>query len=133
MKGASFGLWEKAYNNTVTGESGFVYPEFKGYHAETYWAEIQGKSHNGFTVYVYTDDVFLRMFTPKEPALPAKTAIEYPSGNISFLSSINSIGTKFQNMQGPQAFPAQFYPVKIYNSVLQLKLVFDFNQVKHER
>ena len=129
MKGASFGLWEKAYNNTVTGESGFIYPEFKGYHAATYWAEINGKQHNGFTVYISSDDVFLRMFTPQEPAQPAKTVTEYPPGNISFLSSINSIGTKFQNMQGPQAFPAQFNPVKIYGSVLNLKLAFDFNQV----
>src|SRR5690606_2487826 len=34
MKGSNIGVWEKAYNNTVTGESfnNLVYPEFKGYH-----------------------------------------------------------------------------------------------------
>ncbi len=127
MKGVSFGLWEKEYNNTVTGESGYIYPEFKGYHAETYWAEVKGKQQNGFTVYVSSDDVFLRMFTPQPPAQPAKTAMEYPPGNISFLQGINSIGTKFDNLQGPQAAPGQFYPVKLYGSVLKLNIAFDFN------
>ncbi|MGC4233429.1 MAG: glycoside hydrolase family 2 TIM barrel-domain containing protein [Niabella sp.] len=127
MKGPSFGLWEKEYNNTVTGESGYIYPEFKGYHAETYWAEIKGKQDNGFTVRIFSDDIFLRMFTPQPPAQPAKTAIEYPPGNISFLHSINAIGTKFDAQQGPQAAPTQFYPVKIYEGALNVKLAFDFH------
>src|SRR5690606_16250445 len=128
MKGVSFGVWEKAYNNTVTGESGYTYPEFKGYHAETYWAQVKGRQQNGFTVYVSTDDVFLRMLTPQPPAQPAKTAIAYPPGDISFLQGINSIGTKFDSLQGPQAAPGQFYPVKLYGSVLKLKIAFDFNE-----
>lgn len=133
MKGAAFGLWEKDYNNTVTGASGYVYPEFKGYHAGTYWAEVKGKQQNGFTVYISSDDVFLRIFTPQPPAQPAKTAMEYPPGNISFLHSINAIGTKFDAQQGPQAAPTQFYPVKIYEGALNLKLVFDFNQHNYEK
>ncbi|ANH83579.1 hypothetical protein A8C56_23705 [Niabella ginsenosidivorans] len=133
MKGASFGLWEKEYNNTVTGESGCVYPEFKGYHAETYWAEIKGKQSNGFTVYVFSDDIFLRMFTPQPPAQPAKTAMEYPPGNISFLHSINAIGTKFDTQQGPQAALTQFYPMKIYEGALNVNIVFDFKQVDNEK
>jgi len=32
MKGVSFGIWEKEYNNTITGES-WIYPEFKGFHS----------------------------------------------------------------------------------------------------
>ncbi|MEP6584784.1 MAG: glycoside hydrolase family 2 TIM barrel-domain containing protein, partial [Ginsengibacter sp.] len=32
LKGQQFGVWEKAYNNTVTGES-WDYPEFKGWHS----------------------------------------------------------------------------------------------------
>ncbi|HMR84551.1 MAG TPA: hypothetical protein PKE30_15515, partial [Niabella sp.] len=126
MKGTSFGLWEKDYNNTVTGESGYIYPEFKGYHAGTYWAEIKGKHNNGFTVRIFSDDVFLRMLTPQPPAQPAKTAIAYPPGNISFLHSINAIGTKFDAQQGPQAALTQFYPVKVYEGALTVKLVFDF-------
>ena len=35
IKGTTFGLWEKEYNNTITGEGfeNLIYPEFKGYHA----------------------------------------------------------------------------------------------------
>jgi hypothetical protein len=133
MKGASFGLWEKVYNNTVTGESGYIYPEFKGFHAGIYWADIKGKRDNGFTVYVLSNDIFLRMFTPQAPLQPAKTVMDYPPGAISFLHSINSIGTKFDMQQGPQAAPTQFYPMKIYEGALNLKLVFDFNKFNYEK
>lgn len=133
MKGASFGLWEKVYNNTVTGESGYIYPEFKGFHAGIYWADIKGKRDNGFTVYVLSNDIFLRMFTPQAPLQPAKTVMDYPPGAISFLHSINSIGTKFDMQQGPQAAPTQFYSMKIYEGALNLKLVFDFNKFNYEK
>ena len=43
MKGPQFGVWEKAYNNTITGDSIYVYPEFKGYHSGVYW-ECEGYS-----------------------------------------------------------------------------------------
>ncbi|SDD03991.1 glycoside hydrolase family 2 TIM barrel-domain containing protein [Niabella drilacis] len=133
LKGASFGLWEKAYNNTVTGESGYIYPEFKGYHAGTYWAELGAKDKKGFTVYIASDDIFLRLFTPPTPRSPAKTAIEYPPGNISFLHSINAIGTKFDSLQGPQAALNPFNGYKLYEGLLQLKLVFDFNPAPPEQ
>jgi len=32
MKGNTLDVWRKAYNNTVTGKSEYVYPEFKGYY-----------------------------------------------------------------------------------------------------
>src|SRR5690606_30762948 len=77
MKGAVFGLWEKAYNNTVTGEAGYVYPEFKGYHANMYWARIEGKDAPGFTVYVHGNDLFLHLFTPQEPRQPEHARMIY--------------------------------------------------------
>ncbi len=132
LKGPSFGIWEKAYNNTITGQSGYIYPEFKGYHAETYWAKIKTNSRSGFTVYVASDDIFLRLFTPDSPEQPAKTLIEYPPGNISFLNSINSIGTKFDTMQGPQASLNPFNSNKLYGKMLQMKLVFDFKIENNE-
>jgi hypothetical protein len=130
MKGARFGLWEKACNNTVTGESGFVYPEFKGYHANMYRAEIGLKNvPAAFRVYALTDDVFLRMFTPREPKAPANTAMKYPEGDISFLNGINAIGTKFKKAEdlGPQSKPSLFDAKKIHGNKLILKLIFDFN------
>lgn len=128
MKGVEFGLWEKAYNNTITGESGFEYPEFKGYHSEVFWAKIAGKGSPDFKVYIHSKDVFLRMLTPADPKAPAKTKIEYPKGDISFLHGINAIGTKFSDAtsSGPQSNPYQFNPAKIHGEKLVMKLTFDF-------
>lgn len=129
MKGVNFGLWEKSYNNSITGQYGFIYPEFKGYHSETYWAEIQGKNAPGFKVFVLSDDIFLRMLTPTEPKDPGKTAITYPPGDISFLHGINAIGSKFKGSEtmGPQSIPYFFNSSRIYGGKLKMKLVFEFD------
>lgn len=128
MKGSSFGLWEKAYNNTITGDAGYEYPEFKGYHANVYWAEIQGKNDSGFNVFIQSNDVFLRMLTPVEAKEPQSTSMLYPPGDISFLHSINSIGTKFSKAEdsGPEAVPAIFRSEKIHGGALKMKLLFQF-------
>jgi hypothetical protein len=42
LKGVPFGLYHKAYNNTVTGESWDI-PEFKGYHSDFYWRRLKIK------------------------------------------------------------------------------------------
>ncbi|WNH13064.1 glycoside hydrolase family 2 TIM barrel-domain containing protein [Thalassobellus suaedae] len=129
MKGVNFGLWEKAYNNSITGESGYLYPEFKGYHSNIYWAEIQGKETPGFKVYVQSNDIFLRMLTPENATDPGETKMEYPSGDISFLNGINAMGTKFKDASasGPQSIPYYFNSTKIHGGKLQMNLVFDFN------
>ena len=128
MKGVEFGLWEKAYNNTITGESGYIYPEFKGYHSEVYWAKIEGKDSPDFKVYIHSKDIFLRMLTPANQVAPAKTKIEYPKGDISFLHGINAIGTKFTeaSSSGPQSNPYQFNSNKIHGGKLNMKITFDF-------
>ena len=43
LKGSEMGVWEKAYNNTITGESfgNMEYPEFKGYHGKLFWATLE--------------------------------------------------------------------------------------------
>ncbi|RYG62558.1 glycoside hydrolase family 2, partial [bacterium] len=48
LKGQKFGVWQKAYNNAITGETG-PYPEFKGYHSEVNWVTIEN-SESPFTV-----------------------------------------------------------------------------------
>ncbi|MCX6238865.1 MAG: hypothetical protein NTY07_15105 [Bacteroidia bacterium] len=128
MKGNEFGVWEKAYNNTITGESGYIYPEFKGYHSEVYWAKIIGKNVPDFKVYIQSKDIFLRMLTPAEPKAPARAKMEYPKGDISFLHSINAIGTKFSDpaASGPQSIPSSFSSGKIHGGKLLMKLTFDF-------
>lgn len=66
MDGGQIGVWEKSYNNTMTGHSGFEYPEFKGYHAETYWAEVKTRNCPGFKIYMKTNDIFFKMLNPDQ-------------------------------------------------------------------
>lgn len=100
IEGTNYGIWQKDYNNTVTGEyyHPLVYPEFKGYHANLYWATLQSPT-TPMTVYSETEGLFFRIFTPEEQrdregrGLSVK---EYPAGDISFLfeiPAVNSQGT----------------------------------------
>lgn len=110
-KGLQFGLWEKAYNNTVTGET-WDYPEFKGYHDEVYWAEIQTKDQP-FTLMIASNHLFLHLFTPEEPegAYNTNTDGKFPGKNISILHAISPIGTKFKQPEnlGPQSYANEFF------------------------
>ncbi|SFF56726.1 glycoside hydrolase family 2 TIM barrel-domain containing protein [Sunxiuqinia elliptica] len=128
MKGPDFGVWEKAYNNSITGYSDYIYPEFKGYHSSLYWAKLIGKKAPGFTVYAHSNDLFLRVLTPDTPKGPAKTQLTYPPGDISFLHGINAIGTKFKDAEnlGPQSQPYFFNSKKIHGGKLMMNLTFEF-------
>jgi hypothetical protein len=105
MKGQQFSVWEKEYNNTVTGES-WVYPEFKGYHADMYWARIDN-TEKPFTIYSLSKGIFLRLYTPESPKGGRNDHTDgvFPEGDISFLHAISPIGTKFKNADrlGPQS------------------------------
>jgi hypothetical protein len=126
MKGNTLNVWEKEYNNTITGES-WIYPEFKGYHRNFYWATIQSKEQD-FTVVCPDEDVFLRLFTPEKPkgANNDNTSPEFPAGNISFLHGIDPIGTKFTKAEtlGPMSQPNMFLYEKY------LTLYFDFSKAE---
>jgi len=131
MKGNSFGVWSKQYNNTETGESPWIYPEFKGYHAGFYGGIFFTNSNNQFTVVTETEDLFLRLFAPAwktdqwhnyEPL--------FPSGDISFMQGISSIGTKTQRNEttGPMGMKNIFYDYeKDPGRALQMVLYFDFS------
>ncbi len=110
MKGTQFGLFNKKYNNTVTGES-WDYPEFKGYYSNFYAIRIETKELP-ITVVSATEDLFLHLFTPEAPkgAYNTNTAPPFPVGNISFLHGISAIGTKFSKAEtsGPQSFKNEF-------------------------
>jgi len=126
MKGNTLNVWNKAYNNTITGEN-WIYPEFKGYHRNFYWATIQSKEQD-FTIVCPDEDVFLRLFTPEKPAGAGNnnTSPEFPSGNISFLHGINPIGTKFTKPEtmGPMSQPNMFLYEK------HITLYFNFNKAE---
>ncbi|WP_220020838.1 glycoside hydrolase family 2 TIM barrel-domain containing protein [Arenibacter sp. ARW7G5Y1] len=95
LQGASFGWHQKDYNNTITGVSPLIYPEFKGYHSNLYWAKIKTKEQD-FLVATSTEDVFLRLFTPQYPqsVYEARTSPSFPEGDISFMQAIPAIGSK---------------------------------------
>jgi hypothetical protein len=105
LQGQQFGSWYKAYNNTVTGES-WIYPEFKGYHANVYQATFE-TTEQPFTFYTDKAGVFLQVFHPEAPkgAGNNNTAPAFPEGDIGFLSAISPIGTKFQDaaQMGPES------------------------------
>ncbi|MCE5346481.1 MAG: glycoside hydrolase family 2 [Bacteroidales bacterium] len=104
MKGVHFGIFEKKYNNTVTGES-WDYPEFKGYYSNFYAVQLQ-TSGLPFTIVCGTEDMFLHLFTPQKPKYAAGGVTPpFPSGNISIMNGISAIGTKFSQPEdeGPQS------------------------------
>jgi hypothetical protein len=129
MNGAGFGIWDKAYNNTVTGESGWVYPEFKGYHAQLYWMTLDNVEHP-FTIYCTSPDVFMRLFTPAEPegAYNDNTDGAFPEGDISFMHAISPIGTKFKEAAqlGPQGGQNIIQYHRRHSMSYTCDLVFDF-------
>jgi hypothetical protein len=92
MKGVSYNVWENAYNNTTTGYSPWIYPEFKGYFSEIGWMEfntVEGK----FLVASKDDDLFVRLFEFYGlPGIEPHPVL--PPGDISFLDRIPPIGTK---------------------------------------
>ncbi len=105
LKGQQFGVWQKAYNNDITGES-WQYPEFKGYHSELYWVRVENKEAP-FTVYADNEGIFLQMLKPAKPvgAGNDNTSPPFPEGNLGFLNAISAIGTKFQEAEqmGPES------------------------------
>ncbi len=129
MKGNQFGIWKKEYNNTETGES-WNYPEFKGYHSNMYWCKFI-TTGQPFTVYTTNEDLFFRLFTPawKTDQWHNYEPI-FPSGDISFMQGISSIGTKTQRNEttGPMGMKNIFYdydkdPVR----ALEMVLYFNFS------
>ncbi|MGV8094968.1 MAG: glycoside hydrolase family 2 TIM barrel-domain containing protein [Mangrovibacterium sp.] len=128
MKGNSLDVWEKAYNNTITGESEYIYPEFKGYHKGFYWVTIQSKEQD-FDIITASKNIFLRMFTPASPkGLHAeRIAPRFPAGDISFMHGINPIGTKIWNAEnlGPMS-QKNIYSNRRGRYSKDIKLYFNF-------
>ncbi len=127
LKGGAFGVWSKKYNNTETGEQ-WVYPEFKGYHANFYSGIINTEGQS-FAVATETEDLFLRLYGAKwktdqwhnyEPW--------FPKGDISFMNAIPSIGSRTQTREttGPMGLDNIYYdyekdPTRALSIVLWFK------------
>ena len=91
-QGMAFDVWNKLYNNTQTGASPWIYPEFKGHHGDMVWAEFS-TMEGRFVVASGSDNMFLRLFD-----FQALDGLEVhpslPKGDISFLDHIPATGTK---------------------------------------
>ncbi|MCC8087692.1 MAG: beta-galactosidase [Rikenellaceae bacterium] len=129
IKGTNYGIWEKTYNNTMTGASyeTLVYPEFKGYHGNFYWGTLQ-TTESPFTVYSESDGVFFRVFTPEEPTdnKSNKANPAFPKGDITFLYDIPAIRCfKPVSQHGPQSQPGNIR-IKLGDEGIQMNLWFDF-------
>jgi len=132
IPGTNYNLWQKEYNNTITGEPDgltLVYPEFKGYHANMYWCKFQSDK-TPFTVYSESDGVFLRVFTPEEPKgrdmNGGNTMPDFPSGDISFLYEIPAIRDfKPVSQHGPKSQPSSIR-IKKGDEGVKMAINFDF-------
>ncbi len=128
IKGTTMGVWEKAYNNTVTGESQkLIYPEFKGYYSNFYWLRME-TTEQPFTIVCNNEDVFLRLFTPQAPKETFNVAPAFPSGDISFMHGITPIGAKGQKAEnlGPMGKKNMYFDY--WNArPKEMTLWFDFS------
>jgi hypothetical protein len=132
LKGNRYGVWNKQYNATETGEVPFEYPEFKGYHANLYWCKFMTATQP-FTVVTTNEDIFLRLFTPKVQDDPKDTwknlQYVFPSGDISFMQGISGVGTKTQKREttGPMGMKNIMYDYeKNPERALNMTLYFGF-------
>ena len=104
LKGVTFNVWDKAYNNTVTGES-WDYPEFKGFHSNLYAADLT-TDEGVIRLVAASEDLFLHLFTPEKPEKRNNdnTLGLFPDGQLSILNAISPVGTKFRQAKdtGPQ-------------------------------
>lgn len=132
IPGTNYNIWQKDYNNTITGESfeNLIYPEFKGYHANMYWATFQNEKAP-FTVYSRNDGIFYCVYAPQEPIGRVKNTMpKLPEGDISFLLDIPAICSfKPIEHQGPNSQPGNIR-IKSGDEGLHLDLMFDFRPIK---
>ncbi|MBZ9630072.1 beta-galactosidase [Salegentibacter sp. LM13S] len=132
MKGTEYSIWQKDYNNTITGESfeNLVYPEFKGYHAN-FLAGFLDAGDNSFRVFSENDKMFLRLFTPAEPEHAVSNVHpqpEFPEGDISFMYEIPGMRAfKPLDHQGPSSQPTNIR-IKKGDDGITMKLWFDFRK-----
>ncbi|MBQ7181684.1 MAG: glycoside hydrolase family 2 [Bacteroidaceae bacterium] len=104
LKGTAFGVHEKAYNNTITGQD-WDYPEFKGYYSGFHAVRLHSSKSADLMLYTPDEGQYLQIFTPQRPIHFSKNVeAPFPPADISVLSIIPGIGTKFStaDLEGPQ-------------------------------
>ncbi len=92
LDGGTLDVWQTPYNDSITGET-WQYPEFKGYFRAVRWMTLD-TTDGPITLVPRSDDLFVRVLTPKFGTTPMGTKVPFPAGDISFLHSIPSVGAK---------------------------------------
>ena len=107
LGGGKFGVWENDYNTTITGYSGWKYPEFKGCFSNVRWLQLE--TTEGLITVVPENIPYVQVLTPEQPPdnLIGKTKVNLPQCGLGFLHAIPPIGTKFKPAaaSGPQSQP----------------------------
>lgn len=120
MHGLILDVWEKKYNDPVPGES-FVYPEFKGYHADWRWAVFQTDEGNILfnNLSKNQDDSYLGIYAPRD----GRDALLYalPQTGLAILDVIPAVRNKVNatDLVGPSSQPQNVSGSRIHR--LQLK------------
>jgi hypothetical protein len=108
LRGVTFNVWENDYNNTQTGFTDWVYPEFKGCFANVRWLQLE-TTEGPITAVLGRDDQFVQVQTPEFPTtkLQKKAKVSLPRCGLAFLDAIPAIGNKFSTAEdtGPQGKP----------------------------
>jgi beta-galactosidase/beta-glucuronidase len=97
LQGATFGLWQNDYNNTITGWSGWIYPEFKGCFSDVRWLQLE-TAEGEISVVNVSGVPFMQVLTPEFPPkkLAGYTVPPLPACGLGLLDAIPAMGSKFQ-------------------------------------
>ena len=105
LRGVTTGVWENDFNNTLTGFSDWIYPEFKGFFANWRWLQLDTREGQ-ISVLNQGDTKFLQVLTPDfgPDKLKANAWARTPNCGLGFLDAIPPIGSKFKEAKfsGPQ-------------------------------
>jgi hypothetical protein len=107
-EGVTYGVWETAYNDTMTGRKSWIYPEFRGYFANVRQAKLS-TDEGAITFFLETEKLFFRLLSEAnetdKASSPMKAATVWPEGTISILHGIPPIGNKFHDVKtvGPSS------------------------------
>lgn len=106
--GVTLDVWENKYNDTITGYSGWKYPEFKGCFANVKWLQLNLLS-GPVTIVPGASDKFVQVLTPEFPPreFEGETKVNLPKCGIALLDAIPPVGSKFKTAAttGPQGQP----------------------------
>jgi hypothetical protein len=108
QEGVTLNVWENKYNDTITGYSGWEYPEFKGCFSGVQWLQLD-TDEGPITIVPGNSNSFLQVLTPSFPPkdLQGETKLQLPECGIALLDAIPPVGSKFKTAAttGPQGQP----------------------------